>query len=400
MNGSPDSGSGGRRFSTLLWPLGLVLVVACAWAITQSSHAQQGGGALSPDRAMWAALAHGNRTDAERLASERPDDPTAVAVRARLASDRGDYAGALALLEPVAAAEPLSDAALELGLLYERLGRREDASRLLATIYSRSSSGDPATALRSGRAAQALNRPREANSLFRLATGLAPAADAEAAWGALFLERHDNAEAARSFQQALKLDDRWAPAHAGLGRALSHDNPPAAAAAAGRALALDPHLAEAHLLLAELELDNTRHDEARKRIDAVLAFNPSHLEARALLGAIAYVRDDKAGFDAEVRRVLDINPGYGEVYRVAGALAARQYRFEEAVALTREAVAIDPSNARAHAEIGMHLMRTGDEADARRALDRAFRSDPYDGVTYNLLDLLDKLETFEVFAEG
>ena len=53
------------------------------------------------------------------------------------------------------------------------------------------------------------------------------------------------------------------------------------------------------------------------------------------MGAIAYVRDDKATFDAETARVLAINPNFGEVYGVAGDLAARLYRFDEAVALTR-----------------------------------------------------------------
>jgi cellulose synthase operon protein C len=384
----------------VLWAAGLSVVVLAAWAISQASHAQQGGEELTPQQAMWAALAHGDRAGAERLAGERPEDPAAAAVRARLAGDRGEYAAAIAMLEPVASAEPLSDAALELGLLYERVGRREDASRVLSTIYNRAGSGNPELAIRAGRAAQALNRPREANSLFRLAANQAPSPAAETAWGALFLERHDDAEAARSFQNALKFDSRWAPAHAGLARALARDNPPAAAAAAERALVIDPQLADAHLLLARLELDNTRYADARTRIDAVLAVNPSHLEARALLGAIAYVRDEQPAFDAEVRRVLEINPAYGEVYRVAGELAARHYRFPEAVTLTREAVALDPANARAHADIGMHLMRTGDEAEARRALDRAFRLDPYDLVTFNLLDLLDKLDTFEVFEEG
>jgi cellulose synthase operon protein C len=387
----------------VLWSAGLAVVVLAAWAISQASYAQQGGPELTPQQAqqaMWAALAHGDRAGAERLAGEYPDDPTAIAVRARIAGDRGEYAAAIAMLEPAASAEPLSDAAFELGLLYDRVGRREDATRVLATIYNRASSGNPDLALRAGRAAQALNRPREANSLFRLAANQAPSPAAETAWGALFLERHDDAEAARSFQNALKLDDRWAPAHAGLARALARDNPPAAAAAAERALRIDPHVADAHLLLAQLELDNTRYADARMRIDAVLAVNPSHLEARALLGAIAYVRDDHPAFHAEVRRVLEINPAYGEVYRVAGELAARHYRFPEAVTLTREAVALDPANARAHADIGMHLMRTGDEDDARRALDRAFRLDPYDLVTFNLLDLLDKLDKFEVFEEG
>ena len=84
-----------------------------------------------------------------------------------------------------------------------------------------------------------------------------------------------------------------------------------------------PDLADAHLVLAGLDLDNTRRDAARERIERVLKTNPSHLDARAPLGAIAYVRDDKATFDAETARVLAINPNFGEVYRVAGDLAAR-----------------------------------------------------------------------------
>ena len=45
-------------------------------------------------------------------------------------------------------------------------------------------------------------------------------------------------------------------------------------------------------------------------------------------------------------------------------------------------------------------MRTGDEAEARRVLDRAFKAFPFDQVTFNLLALLDKLEKFEVVQDG
>jgi len=48
----------------------------------------------------------------------------------------------------------------------------------------------------------------------------------------------------------------------------------------------------------------------------------------------------------------------------------------------------------------MHLLRTGDEPGARRALEAAFKADPYDTVTYNLLQLLDKLDKFETITEG
>ena len=181
---------------------------------------------------------------------------------------------------------------------------------------------------------------------------------------------------------------------------LAEDDLPAAAKEAARALEIDPLLAEAELLPADLDLDKTKYDAARARISRVLATNPSNLDALAMAAAITYVRGDRAGFDAAAQHILTINPAYGEVYRAAGDLAARNYRFDDAVALTREAVTLDPTSSRTQAQLGMHLLRTGDEAEARRALDQAFRTDPYDKVTYNLLALLDKLDTFVVIREG
>ena len=48
----------------------------------------------------------------------------------------------------------------------------------------------------------------------------------------------------------------------------------------------------------------------------------------------------------------------------------------------------------------MHLMRTGDEVGAKRALDRSFRADPYNLVTFNLLHVLDNVEQFATLREG
>ena len=45
-------------------------------------------------------------------------------------------------------------------------------------------------------------------------------------------------------------------------------------------------------------------------------------------------------------------------------------------------------------------MRTGDERNARRALEIAFRADPFDVITYNLLGLLDTLDTFQTIRDG
>ncbi len=348
----------------------------------------------------WAALAHGDRAEAARLSQARPaDDAAAATVLARLEIERGRYADAVARLQRAAARAPESDAALELGLLHQRLGQASAATPHL-TAVARQAGTDPLSLLRAGRAASALGQADEANRLLRAAAAAGRDPLIDTAWGRLFFDKDKPGEAVTSFRQAIAADPRWAPAHAGLARALADDDPAASAAAANRALEIDPHLGDAERLLAELDLDGSRYDEARVRIARMREWNPADLDAVALSAAINYVRDDRAGFEAEAARALAINSSYGEVYRVASALTARNYRFDEAVALARRAVATDPGNARAHAELGMHLMRTGDEGAARSALDRAFKIDPYDTVTFNLLALLDTLDKFVEIREG
>ena len=389
----------------LVRPLVVIALLLCA--STQGSPVR---GAQTPaahesfPKAARRAIAEGRRADAEALAKARPaNDPAAVAVLARLAIAHGGYDEAVKMLEPVATANPRSDAALELGLLQQRLGHADQANRLLMAVYNLGNSAPTADGKRS---CAPVARRRHSHGLrtrtLYNAAGRALGGDPaiETAWGTLLLEAYNMGEALKSFQQALELDPKWAPALVGIAQTLADEDPPAAADSANKALSIDPGLAEAHLLLAQLDLDNTRYDDARNRINQVLKANDADLDARSLLAAVAYVRSGRTAFDAEAARVLTINPKYGELYRVAGDLSARNYRFDEAVALTREAVALDPSNTRAYGDLGLHLMRTGDEPEARKALDRAFKEDPYDRVTFNLLQLLDTLQKFDVVQDG
>ena len=353
---------------------------------------------LAFHQATTRALAHGAIEEAETLVASRPeDDPAAAAVRARILISQGGYQEAEQLLVPIASANPGSDAALELGLLHMYLGRKaEAADELMPVIQAGSALNQPVALYRAGRAARALDQFRQANSYFRRAASVAAGDPAiHAAWGGLFLEKYNYPDAVRSYNDALGIDTEWAPAHLGLARALAGENPPAAQAAAERALAIDPSDVATHLFVAELALDAVRPEEGRAAIERALEVNPSSLEARALLAATAYVEDRVSDFDADVARMLATNPVYGDAYRVAGALAARNYRFEEAVVLLRRAVELESDNTRAHAELGLHLLRTGDEPAAREALERAFAADPFDVVTFNLLQLLDTLDGFE-----
>ena len=75
------------------------------------------------------ALARGELDEAEALAAARAaDDPAAAAVRAAVLVRRGRYAEAETLLGPIAQAAPASAAALEMGLLLQRVGRAREAA--------------------------------------------------------------------------------------------------------------------------------------------------------------------------------------------------------------------------------------------------------------------------------
>jgi len=181
-----------RRYLRLaMRPLAVILLYVCAGS---SSHTQAqapaAADAASFPRAARRAIARGHLGEAEALAKSRPaGDPNAAAVLAQLQIARGHYDDAIRLLEPAAAADDGSAAALELGLLHQKLGHGEAALKLLGAVYRQTSNGsDQETLFRAARAAQALGRARDANTLYRAAaSGTDPAIDT--AWGMLFLEK-------------------------------------------------------------------------------------------------------------------------------------------------------------------------------------------------------------------
>ncbi len=396
-----------RRWSRSVLACGAAPVVltlcASSGAVGQPARPSQTGDGDSLARRAARAIAHGRYAEAESLArAARPDDPVAASILARLAVARGRYDEAATRLDPLASRYPASEAALELGLLYDLRGRKTEARRLFGGILADASRFTVAEDIaRVARAARALGQVRAANSLYREALAARPADPAiNTAWGDLFLEKHQFGEAAASFRAALEPADQWAPAHLGLARAVADENPAMAAAAARRAIEIDPNLADAQVVLAELALAERRRDRALSALERALAVNPQHLGARSWLAALAYVEGRQADFEAEAARVLAVNPVYGDLYRVTGALLAQYYRFDEAVAVGGRALELEPDNVRAAADLGMHLLRTGDEREARRMLERAFRADPYDTVTFNLLQMLDRLDKFGSFRAG
>jgi tetratricopeptide (TPR) repeat protein len=378
--------------------LALVALALIPVVIAQSSRRPP------PDLQLAArAQADGRYDDALALVSkldQSDPDVAAVAGAARIA--RGRYKEAEDLLRPIALKAPTSAAALELGLLLKMLGH-DDARPTLERVASAAArTNDPRVLARAGRALSALGAAHDANAAFRDAARAAPNdVDIQTAWGELWLATYDRREALKSFQIALKADPKWVPAMLGAARALSDDNPPQAAKLAQQVLEIAPTNVDAQLFLASGVVDDGgKRDEARAMVGKVLEINPSNIDALSLLTAIAYVDDKLPEFEATAAKALAIAPRSGEVFRVAAEHTAHAYRFDEAVVLARRSLTIEPDNARTLADLGTHLLRTGDEPEARRALEASFKKDAFNVVTYNLLNMMDTLDKFVTVKDG
>jgi tetratricopeptide (TPR) repeat protein len=329
-------------------------------------------------------------------------DARATTLRARAAIARGRYADAEKMLTAAATSAPAGDAALELGLLQQYLGKRQEARRTLQRVTEGTALRTAADFTRGGRAARALGQFKPANDeFFRRGNKLAPDDVAlNTAWGDLFLEKFDRPNALRSYQDALKADENYVPARVGLARVAAEGNPPAAKEALEKALTTNPNYVPALLLSAELALDDRRRDDAEAAIKKALDVNPNSLEAIALRAGAAFAANKPDEAETYAQAALKINPTYGEVYRIIADHASRGYLFDEAATYVRKGLIIDPNNAQAYADLGMYLLRTGDEGEARVALERAFKDDPYNVSTFNSLDLLDRLDKFETITDG
>ena len=99
----------------------VALGAACLWPAAAAAQARYTRAEEDEfHRAATRALAHGEYDEARTLAGERDAaDPSSAALLARLDVLRGEYEAAEARLAPVAEANPVSAAGLELALLQQ-----------------------------------------------------------------------------------------------------------------------------------------------------------------------------------------------------------------------------------------------------------------------------------------
>jgi len=319
-------------------------------------------------------------------------------VRAELALGR--TADARRRLEAAAEARPddlpVRDALMR---LYDAAGDRAALAPLIDASYADWNGGKvarnrPADLIAIATAVRLDGNWKDANDVLRDAVRANPRATAaNLDWGDVLLEKHNATDAEAAFRDVLKVDPDNPDARVGLARTAVADRYDGATALEElkRALAVNPTHAGALALRATLALDAENWAAAAADVAAIRRTNPQDFGAARVAAAAALMLDDRAGYERARAVDLASRPNDGAFYAFVAETLTHHRRYDDARAVASEGVAADPDDAGCLAVLAMTLLRLGDETAGLETLRRAWKRDPYDVRTYNLLNLFEKV---------
>jgi tetratricopeptide (TPR) repeat protein len=239
---------------------------------------------------------------------------------------------------------------------------------------------------------------QKANDEFRLATAQADRnAQYRARWGRMLHERFNNQDALDLFKEALQRDPKNAEAMFGMALVSADGYDSSAIDWAHKTLEVDPQRAEAHELLANLALEDSDAAQAAGEADAALKTSADSLDAMSVHATIEILADRSP--DAWFAKIAAINPGYGRAFALAGHHLTLRNRYTEGIEYYRKAVAAEADLWSARAELGVNLMRLGQDAEARQQLQKCYENGYRNEATVNSLRLLDSYKNFVMFKD-
>jgi Flp pilus assembly protein TadD len=141
----------------------------------------------------------------------------------------------------------------------------------------------------------------------------------------------------------------------------------------------DPSSGEIGVALGRAYLAADRYAAARELLEEIAgspeATPAQRVEARQVLSELFLKEGDLAGARTACAPLLGASPS-ARTLRIAGTIAYREGRQDEARARLEEAVRLDPSDAEAWTGLGLARLLPGDAAGAAAALEEAVRRDP------------------------
>jgi Tfp pilus assembly protein PilF len=350
-------------------------------------------------------LEQGRFGEADRLAQQAAASPdqrlVATALRGEIFAAQGKVDEALRLLAPNKDGPGVGGrrVRLVLGELLIRAGRRADAEPILlkfADEYGSDAitSSDAEGLAMVGRAMHLLRHPKDANRAYNESERAAAGGNARVEtllWRAeLYFDTYDPGHAEETLLEALKIAPHRADANVLLARvkleeAFDFD---AAEKLAKEALAVNPAHAGAFAVRAGIALRDSDLVAANAAIGAGLAIDPNDLELLSVRAAARFLADDKPGFEAAKREVFARNKEFSQAYGIIGDYAEWEHRYDDVVAMMKQAVALDPKDSKAWAQLGLTQTRAGNEAEGVKSLDEAWKGDHFNVRVYNTLEML------------
>src|ERR1035437_258590 len=250
----------------------------------------------------------------------------------------------------------------------------------------------PAQTIEQAEAFRKARRFQEANDVFRALVAQHPDnPDYKVRWGRLYLDHSQPGDAVDLFNEALELKKDHAGALMGLALVAAKNFESVAAGLAHKALASDPKLAEAQELLARLALEDNDTTKAVAEANKALAIDAKSVEGRAILATVDWL----AG-----RKDTAFDPHAARGYETAGHFFVINRRYEEGVQYYRKAIELDPQLYSARSQLGINLMRLGQDQEAYTQLETCYNNGFQDAATRNSLKLLDSYKKFVTFEDG
>src|SRR6201996_7891102 len=239
----------------------------------------------------------------------------------------------------------------------------------------------------------------QANEEFRIATA---AQDGDplykVRWGMLLHQRFNNNDAVGLFKEALQRDPKNAQAYLGLAIVSADGFDGKAEEYARQALMLDPKLVQAHEFAASLALENADTEAAVSQADEALGLSSDALNAMAIHAAVELLADRPP--DPWLDKIRKVNPTYGEGYALVAHHLELNYRFDDAIVYYRKAIDADPRLWSARSQLGVGLMRLGQEDEPFKQLEMCYNNGYRDAETVNSLRLLDSYKNFVTYKEN
>ncbi|MDP9127291.1 MAG: tetratricopeptide repeat-containing glycosyltransferase family protein [Pseudomonadota bacterium] len=127
--------------------------------------------------------------------------------------------------------------------------------------------------------------------------------------------------------------------------------------------------------------------EAESLYRAIIASDPKHADAHALLGVICGLKNNHDEAIALNMRALEIDPGSALLWFHLGTVLMNAKQLSEAVTAFRQAIALQPTMAQAHYNLGNALRADGQWGDAIEAYREAILHNIHYAEAYNNLAL-------------